>query len=1253
LALIGWALLAQPAHAQVVSGTIAGTVLDPAGAVVPGAKIVAVDTETGQSYSASTDQSGNYTLTNLPNSTYRVTVEHPGFAKVVMAAVVVSVSQTTPLPVKLEVAATSTEVVVDATPATVQTDSAELKNTVDRSQLDTIRLPTRNPLDLVKTFAGVLTPNNGAGTAGDAFVNGLRGNTTNVTQDGVNVQDNFVKTSGFFAISAPIADTIGEFNMTVGGVGADAGFGSAQVTMITQRGTNALHGEAYWYERTRFLNANTWFNNQAGIGRPFQLQNRLGFTLGGPVWIPKIYHGKNKSFFFVSYQAYREPRSQPRTRTVMTTGAEQGSFTYTPSTGGGPLTVNLLNVGTIGNTGIKPTVNSASMGIYTKYVPQSGYTDAGCGSGDGLNLRCIALNLAGVNNQNYYTVRGDQQLGNKNSLQFVFNEAQFNTSPDFLNSNEPPFPGAPWSGGQISLRQVFVWALQSTISSTKTNEFRFGFQRAPVSFAYGNTFGETGGAQILYQTVTSPIMTSTNFPQGRNTPVRQFIDNFAWVKGNHQLRFGAEYRWQLANSYLYNTVFPRLTVGSNAANPDGLSTATLPGISAAELSIAQAIFHNITGLMASVSAGYNHTSPTSGYVPGVPEQYTPVQQNWAGYAQDSWKIRPTLTIQYGTRWEYQGPYDARNGLVLLPQNGVTSLWGPTPVGQLFSPGAFNGSTDVLLTLQGGSNGRPVTNRQLHNFAPFLGVAWAPGGHGKTAIRANFSAHYVQDGFTFWTPATTSNTGLFSTFSNATPTGVFSSSNLQVPVPTTNGSFPVSQVTNWINSGGSANLTAFDQNLHVPYVLEWSLGVQRELVKHTTFEARYVGNHAVKQFRNYSINEQSWNNTGLLQEFVNAQNNLNIDIKNGVNGSFANNGFPGQVPTPILDKVFSGLAASAGYASSGFITNLNQNNIYSMYNTIRTSATYRTNVLGTTANNPANFPLNFFVANPWALNANYVSNAGWSYYDALEVEVKKIYGNGLSMQANYTFSKVLADTQFGESQTEAQAYLSLANTRLDKFRADFDVRQSFGVTFGYPIPVGRQKHFLSSMPRWADAIVGGWAFYGFTHWQTGAPLLITSARNTLSSGIAATPMLENMSIAQLQSNIGVYRGGNGVYFLNPATSLFTVKGGTSTANFCTAGQTTPCFAVPAPGQFGNVPYLGLSGPRFFDQDFSLVKNIQIKERLRFEMRLEAFDAFNNANFGGAQLSTDGTTFGQLTSTVDTARGGGVTSRIVQWAARLHF
>jgi hypothetical protein len=1253
-------MLAPKSDAQVLTGTLTGTVTDPADAVVPNVNVTATDKGSGRKYSEKTNAEGIYTFTNLPNSIYTVVVDTTGFAKTEVADVRVDVSQTARINVKLAIATTGTAIMVEAQQTALQSDSAELKNTVDSAQLDAMPLPTRNPLDLVKTFAGINTPNTTAVTGGDAFVHGLRGNDTNITQDGINVQDSTVKTSAFFVLSSPVADTIEEINVSVGGIGTDGGFGAAQVSMVTKKGTNDYHGSLYWYQRTSFLNANTWFNNDAGVKTPFQLQNHIGTTIGGPASIPHLYNAKNKTFFFFAYEAYREPRASPTTRTVMTPSAEQGLFTYTPSGSGAPVTVNLLNIGTIGATGVRPTLNPVLSALYSKIVPQSGFTDTGCGSGDGINIRCLVFNESGVNNQDRWTVRMDQQIGQRNSLQFVWNRANFNTSPDFLNSNQPPFLGSPWSGGQVSSREDFVWSLTSTISANMTNEVRIGYTHAPVNFAYGYQFGDTGGNQVAYSTVTSPLMTSTNFPQGRNSPVQQYIDNYAWVKGTHQMRFGGEYRRNLATDYLYNTVFPRVVLGTNASNPDNLSSSTLPGISAAELTLANSIFVNDVGLLGTISQGFNHTSPTSGYVPGVAEQYTPIQQNMAFYFQDSWKVRRNLTLQYGVRWEYQGPYDARNGLVLLPQNNLTSLFGPTnssgsPVGNLFQPGNLNGASDTVLTLQGGSNGHPVTQRDLNNFGPFLGVAYTPFSDGKTVIRAHFAQHYVQDGFTFYTPATTTNTGLFSTFSNSTPTGVFANSGLPLPTPAAgSGGFPVSELQNWINSGGTSNLVNYSPNLVTPYVLDWGFGIQRELIKKFTMEVRYVGNHAVKQYRNWSINELDLNNNGLVNEFNNALNNYNIDKAHGLSGTFAYNSLPGQTPTPILDKLFANLPASSGYGSSTFITNLTQNNIYTMFNSIRTSPTYRTNVMGANGTGATNgLPLNFFVANPWAANAAQVNNAGWSYYDGLEVEVKRQFSSGFFLLANYSFSKVLADTTFAESQNESQNYQSLQNTRLDKFVSPINVRHSFGMTTSYPLPVGRGKRFFPGANRITNAIIGGWVANGFTHWSTGAPLTISSNRFTTGSGIAQTPVLENLSVSQLQNNIGVYRTGNGVYYINPALGLFTINGSTSTANFCTAGQTTPCFAEPAPGQLGNLPYDGFSGTRFFDQDFSMSKDTQLYERLKFHIALEAFDVFNNANFAGPSLSTDSTTFGQLTSTFDTARGGGVTSRVVQWTMKFIF
>jgi hypothetical protein len=1224
--------------AQVLTGTITGAVTDPSDAVIPDAEVAVVDLSTNQTYRTKTDSAGIFSVTNLPNGFYRVTVESRGFSKTVIERVQVYVSQIARVVVRMELARTGTEVVVLAEQAVIQTETAEIKASVDRAQIIDLPLPTRNPLDLVRTMPGILAPNNGSVTGGDAFVHGLRGNSTNLTQDGINVADNFVKTSAFFAISAPTVDTVGEFNVSIGGIGADAGFGAAQVSIRTQRGSNEFHGSMFWFQRTSFLNANTWFNNSNKVATPFQLQNRIGISGGAPVLIPKLYNGRNRTWIFGAYEALREPRSQPRVRTVLTPSARQGLFTYTPTTGGAARQVNLLTLGTIGSSSTPPAINKAVMDFYNAFVPTDGLTDSGC-TGDGFNIRCWPYNFAGKNVNDRYTIRVDHQLTDRHAIEFVFNQADFDTSPDFLNGIEPMFPKAA-GGGQGSRRQVLVWAFQSVLSPSKTNEVRVGYQRAPVGFNLYEKYQETGGYQLtLGGGLTDPVFTQTNLPQGRNTPVRQVLDNFAWIKGRHSLRFGGEYRQLLANSYFYNTVVPRVTLGTNSANPNGITADKLPGISAGDLTRAQGVFNVVTGLLSSINQGFNHTSPTSGFVKGVPRTIDPIQHNISFYAQDSFKLRRNLTVSYGTRWEFQGVFDLRNGLILLPEQRTAGLWGPAGVGNLFNPVSTPAMTDVLLNFAGGRNGKPIWNRDWNNFAPYVGFAWDPFRNGKTSVRGGLAFHYTQDGFTLPQLSATGNNGLFSVLSNATPTGVFSSSSNPVPAAPT-AKFPVSQKENFIANTGQA-LWNFDQNLRTPYVAEWSFGIQREIWKKLAIETRYVGNRAIKQYRSWSLNELDFINNGLLNEFVNAQKNLAVGRT-----SFANQGLAGQVPLPIFDKLFAGIAAGSGYANSTFITQLNQNQIGGLFDTIRRSNTYR-------ANREAGFPLNYFVANPFAAAANQVDNAGWSNYHGLEVEVTRRFAGGFFFQANYTYSKVLTDVRFGASQNEVQNYLTLRNRKLDKNRAAIDVPQSFSMNFLYPLPFGRGKRFASSAGPVLNRLVSGWNVQGLTKWSTGSPISITSPRVTVGSLETTTAVLRNMTAKQLQEQIGVFRRPEGVFYINPDSGLITITGASSRAVLCTAGQTTPCFDYPGTNQFGNLPFLGLTMPRFFDQDFSIMKRTPIKERMNFEIRLEMFNAFNNPNFGGAQTNIDGSTFGRVTSTVDTARGGGVTSRIVQWAAKFNW
>jgi hypothetical protein len=1239
---------ASPVAAQVLTGTLTGSVVDPSDAVIPGATVTVVDLDTNQRYNAISDTSGLFTLTNLPNGFYSVTVEAVGFNKAVIERVQVNVAQTAKVLAKMQVAKVGTEVIVSAEQSVVQTESAELKNSVDRRQIMDLPLPTRNPLDLVRTMPGIVTPT--ASGIADSFVHGLRGNSTNLTQDGINVADNFVKTSSFFAISAPTVDTVGEFNVSIGGIGVDAGFGAAQVNIRTQRASNDFHGSLFWFQRTNALNANTFFNNASGVPRPYQLQNRIGVNAGGPVYIPKLYNGKERTWIFGQYEAFREPVAQERTRHVLAPSARQGLFTYTPASGGPPQTVNLLPLGTIGTSGAQPAINSAVMNFYNNLVPADSLTDAGCTApGDGVNIRCFRFNLPAKGIQDRYTLRVDHQLTSKHTVEFVFNQADFDTNPDLLNNIEPNFPKSP-GGSQGSRRQVLTWAFHSIFGQNKTNEARVGYQRAPVGFNIFNDYGDTGGFQLQFGgtlpiggMLTDPTLTSNNLPQGRNTPVRQVSDNFAWVKGRHTIRFGGEYRQILANSYFYNTVIPRVTLGSNSANPNGITADDFPGgISAGDLSRAGTVFNMATGLLGSISQGFNHTSPTSGFVKGVPRTIDPLQHNLSFYIQDGFRLKPSLTLQLGVRYEYQGVFDLRNGLVLLPQDGEAGLWGPAGVNNLFNPRATPALNDTLLNFAGGDTGKPVYDRDLNNFAPFFGFAWDPGANGKTAIRGSFASHFTQEGFTLFQLVSTGNTGLFSVLQNSTPPGVFSTSSNPTPSAPT-ASFPVSQRENFI-AANNANLWFFNGNLPTPYVLEWNLSVQRELWKRITIEARYVGNHAVKLFRSWDINEIDFQNNGLLPEFQNAQKNLAIGRT-----SFANQNLPGQVPLPIFDRLFAGLAPASGFTNSAFITQLNENQIGAMFDTVRRSNTYR-------ANREANFPLNFFVANPFANDANMVDNSSWSYFHGLELEIARRFTSGLFFQGNYTFSKVLTDQRFLTSQNEAQAFRSLRDRGLDKNRSPYDVLHSFSANFLYPLPFGRGEWLGANVNPFVDKLIGGWNVQGLTRVSSGSPFNILSNRQTTGSLVNATAMLRNMTADQLKEHIGAFKTPNGIFWLNPSSGLVTTSGRTSRAVLCTPGQTTPCFDHPGANQDGNLPFFGFDAPGFVNQDFSIIKRTtvpSVSETFNFEIRMELFNAFNHANFRTLSNIIDSANFGQLTEIVDTVRGGGVNSRIIQWALRINW
>lgn len=1278
--IVGLMVGAGSAQGQVLTGKITGTVTDPTSAVIPGANAIAMDLATSHEYKAITDNNGMFVIDQVPYGFYRVTVQATGFTPAVMQRVQVNVSQLSHVNVKLEVASVGTEVRVSAEQVVVQTETVEIKNSIDRKQVLELPLPTRNPLDLINGMAGIVKP----GNTSDSFVHGLRGNATNITQDGVNVADNTVKTSSFFAHTGPTVDTVGEFTVSVAGQGTDSGFGAAQVNIVTQRGADSLHGSLFWFQRTNYLNANTWFNNATNVPRPFQLQNRIGYGVGGPILVPKIYNGKHKTWFFNAFEAFREPVSRGRTRLVLSDAARLGNFTYRRPDNGQLTTVNLLNIGTIGTSPQTPVINSAYMNYYNSIVPFPN-GDVGC-SGDGNNLRCFTWNVAGHNLQNRYTARIDHQLTNAHSMEFVYNQANFTTNNDFLNSIEQYFPNSK-GGGQASKHQVFTWALHSTFGSNKANTARFGLARGPVTFNVADSFAGTGGVQVAVpnsfslvstNTFYEPSIVSNNLPQGRNTPVRQITDNFNWTKSRHNLGFTGEWRWILSNNFFNNSIPQLIQLGNNSANPDGIVASNFPGgsISSGDLQNASRIFDTITGLLGSTQEGFNHTSPTSGFIAGVPRLTTPSQQNFAFSFQDNWKFQPRLTLQYGLRWEYQGPFDLRNRLILQPDDRAGGLFGPAGPGNFFNVLSTPVVNDVLFNFAGRNNGKPLYNKQYTNFAPYVGLAWDPKGDGKTAVRTGFAQYFVQDGFTLFAPSSTGNNGLFTVVTNSTPTGVFNPAAL----PTLSAppdQFPVSEKATFTNNKGTNTINVFKQDLAVPYVLEWHLAVQREIGARVTVEARYVGNHGVKLYRTSNINELNILNNpytdanghgvaNVLTEFNNAVSNLAIcRAASPACNTFANTGRPGQVPLPIFETLFRGVSAASGFSNSTFLTSLDPKqglSLATVFNTLRTSSTYAANLSA--------FPLNFFVPMPWASTANYVDNSSYSSYHGLELEVRRRFSSGVYFVANYTFSKTLGDFRSLSSQQEGQVYRSIANPSLDKARAAFDVTHNVSGTVLYPLPFGKGHKLLGNSNGFVDSLVGGWNLQGLTRWSSGAPYTISSGRFPVGGGLGATnvaepAVLRNMSFADFRKSLGVFKTPSGIFFIDPNSPLISITTdpatGAVTSNpvMCAAGPTTPCWDFPAAGQFGNTPFNGWNGPSIFNQDLSVIKRTSIRkisEQFNFEIRLEAFNAFNHPSFqppAAANTSLLSTSFGRLTSVVDTVRGGGINSRVVQWAIRVNF
>jgi hypothetical protein len=1238
----------QTAVQAQTTGSLSGTVTDPNGAVLPSAAVTVKNNEKGTERNATTNENGQFNFTVLEPGNYSVSVESTGFKRTVAPNVIINVSQMAEVTIVMEVGAATETVTVTAAQEVVNTTSPSITNVINTQQVRDLPLAGRNPLELAGLQAGIAVV--GTDVRG-ASVGGLRQSTTNITQDGINVQDMFVKTSSFFAMSSPALNSISEFSITTNTVGADQGRGVGQVNMVTKSGTNDFHGGVFYMGRNEALNANSFFNNLAGTAKPRQRQHFYGGDIGGPVYFlnfgeggPTIFKGKDRAFFFFSFEGFRENFQVTRNRTVLTQEARQGIFRYT-GTNGQVQTVNLLQVGNVG--ALNPIMAAE---LARTPLPNNNLV------GDSFNTAGYRFNVSGLDTNTKYAFRYDHQLV-KNSpvgahkLEFVFTKAIFSNSPDTLNSGDSPFPGAPFTS-QASERYLLTPALVSTFGNI-TNSLRYGRQWAPVNFPRNGALPSV----FIVNACCTDFDSSGNVSQGRTTTINEIRDDLIMSKGSHLLKFGFDYQKTFLDQYNDVGIVQSITLGSNSANPTGILQAELPNSVSADLTRANNVYSTIVGNLASSALTFNVTSPTSGFVPNVTRKRQLQTKDLAIYGSDQWRVFSNLTLNYGLRWEYFGVPTVPNGLGLIPRDPL-SIYGVSGVGNLFNPNAPAGvpPSTVQLDFIGDRKFYP---EDYNNFAPSIGIAYSPdfksgllrtlfGSEGRSSIRAGYSKSFIKEGLTIFSNiqgTTTINPGLVQTVNNTVPTGVLTAAGVPLTTPTF--SLPVTDRQNLLLNQ-SSGVFSVDPNIVTPYVHQWSVGYEREILPQTAIEIRYVGNTAQKTWRAYDVNEVNIFENGFLQEFLNAQKNL--AARGGT--SFAPNGVAGLpacaacVPLPILSRFFTGLAgnSTSGFASSGFISNLTANNVGTFASTLAFSPTYRA-----IRENPANgIASNFFVANPNAGFARILTNESESNYHSLQVELRRRLSGGLQFQADYTFSKALTNGAdvYGNNQTDLASFRTLRNKDLDWRRSNNDQTHRFVANALYELPFGKGRRFLNSGHPVIDRIVGNWNLGAIVNWQTRPPFFVSSSRTTFNSFNSGNnpANLVGISFEEFKKNLGVYKTSTGVYFINPDLLDITVN--PATGAFVSSKLKPGLMEAPAPGTFGNFPMNSLNGPVYFNLDMSLTKRLHITENVRLELKTTAINVLNKASFVYNTQNFDSTSFGRIT-------GQSNNTRIIHFEGRVRF
>jgi hypothetical protein len=1187
--------LAHPAVGQTPLGRLAGSVVDSQGAVLPGAVLTLVNTRTNQQQAITTTASGLFLFPQLPVGTYRLTVELSGFKSATFSDIKISPSQEYSLTATLEVGAISEVVEVIAGASLIHTTTPEITNTVAQRQIVDLPLLGRNPIELIRLQAGVPGVTNRASTA----INGGRPTWTQLTQDGINIQDNFIRTNSLdFVPNRPTSDTVGEFTITTSTQGAEAAGGATRVSLVTPSGGNRFHGGVYEFNRSSELAANSWFNNASGVAKPELKRNQFGAKLGGPII-------KDKLFFYAYYEGFRQEQQFTQNNTIPANDDFlQGVFRYVATNG------SVQSVNVLGLSGLRPdgTVQQQQLALVPKASLVNNY-DVGNSRADRL------LNTAGyrflqtdLNDRNQFGLRLDWELSPRHRFELVtsrFKETDDRTDLDAVTDTRP----LAFTESTVTFFST-AWRWQA--SSNFQNELRFGFNNAPVAFEIDANWGG-----VLYNNVPQITNRIPNFqPQGRDTRTRQFADTASYVRGNHSFSFGASLQQIRVKPYNYAGRFPLLNVGFSAAAPSNvqLQASQFPGgISAADLANANAWLAFLSGTLTSVQQTFQVEDQTSGFVPGIPNERNYSLDNWAVYLQDAWRVKPNLTIRAGLKWEYYSPLREDDNLAFLP--------------------ILNGRPlhDVLMDPNGtvGFVDGDFYNKDLNGFGPTIGFAWDPFHDGKTSVRGGYTLSFVnEETITVGRNAAVGNAGLDTT---VLVPNLYTTIGAGVPVVPT----PVFKTTRTYADQLALSPTSaafgVDPEIQQPKVHQVSFSVERALPWDFALEARYIGTFGRGVWRGVDYNQI---NAGgpFLEDFLRARSNgfLALAATGTFNPAY-NPAIPGSQQLTVIPSFGGGLLTNATVRN-----NIQTGQVAALADFYVTSRVAGSNAA--------------FFANPGIYAADAILNGVTTDYHSLQFELRRQFRNGIFGQVNYSLSRNESSSAAGgTAQSRFEPNLDNARPELNEGRQLFHVTHIMNANLIVELPFGSGKRFLNQ-GGFVNALVGDWQVSSILHWQSGSPTSFLSTRGTFNrAGRSGNQTaVTGLSGDQLAGLFGIRKQPDGrVYFIDPKVidpATGRAVGPDNLAN--SASFDGQVFFNPSAGQVGSLRLLDYDGPSQFVWDMSVIKRFRLPRDSRLELRADFFNLLNHPNFFLGDLDVNSTTFGRITST-------NTSGRIIQLAVKLDF